>query len=130
MCAQPTKSTDHRKTPADQRRTLAPDADHRDRPGSVATDGMDTDSVDSASAPVGERLRTFCLCGLLLLGTIAALYLAQVVILPIVLAIVLKLLLQPLMRHADRVHLSRVLAAFVITLCFVALIGALFTTLS
>jgi len=75
-------------------------------------------------------LHTILLSGLLLLGILAAFYLAQAVILPIVLAIVLKLLLQPLMRYADRLHIPRILSAFVLTAIFVVLIATVLTILS
>jgi len=77
-----------------------------------------------------ETLHTILLFGLLLLGILAALYLAQAVVLPIVLAIVLKLLLQPLMRYADRLRIPRVLSAFILTAVFVALIASILTALS
>jgi predicted PurR-regulated permease PerM len=86
-------------------------------------------TVDTRLLPP-QKLHTILLSGILLLGVVAALYLAQAVILPAVLAIVLKLLLQPLMRYADRLGIPRVLSAFALTAVFVTFITIALTVLS
>ena len=60
--------------------------------------------------------------GLFVLAVLAALYAAREVVLPIVLAAMLKLLLQPALRTLQRLHVPRALGALL-------LIGLLFCTL-
>jgi predicted PurR-regulated permease PerM len=55
---------------------------------------------------------------------VAALYLTRTIVLPIVLAILLKLLLQSGVRRLERIHVPRVIAAFLmITILFVTLVS-------
>ena len=64
----------------------------------------------------------FFLGGLFALAVLAALYVASSIILPVVLAFVLKLLLQPAVRLLERVHLPRAIGAL---LAILLVIGAL-----
>jgi predicted PurR-regulated permease PerM len=60
----------------------------------------------------------------------AALYAASAIILPVVLAFVLKLLLQPAVRLVERVHLPRSIGALLVILLTVAVLVGLGTALS
>src|SRR5205814_8505411 len=66
--------------------------------------------------------RTFFLGGLFALGVFATLYVASAIILPIVLALVLNLLLQPAVHLLERMHLPRAIGALV---AIILVIGAL-----
>ncbi|MET1027046.1 MAG: AI-2E family transporter [Dongiaceae bacterium] len=68
--------------------------------------------------------------GLLILATLAAMYIASEVVLPVVLAFVLKLLLQPAMRLLERVHLPRSIAALLLLFMFFGTIIGLGAALS
>jgi predicted PurR-regulated permease PerM len=81
-----------------------------------------TDAADETEMPLPSDPRTFFLGGLFALGVLAALYVASAIILPVVLAFMLNLLLQPAVRLLGRVHLPRVVGAL---LAVVLVIGAL-----
>lgn len=68
--------------------------------------------------------------GLLILALLAAMYVAAEVILPIVLAFVLKLLLQPAMRVFERMRVPRALAALLVLFVFFCGILGVGTALS
>jgi predicted PurR-regulated permease PerM len=78
--------------------------------------------ADEAEMPLPAHPQTFFLGGLFALGVLAALYVASAIILPVVLAFVLKLLLQPAVRLLERVHLPRAVGAL---LAILLVIGAL-----
>jgi len=61
--------------------------------------------------PLPSNPQTFFLGGLFALGILAAIYLASSIILSVVLAFVLKLLLQPAVRALERLHLPRTVGA-------------------
>jgi hypothetical protein len=69
------------------------------------------EAADEAEMPLPSDPRTFFLGGLFALGALAALYAASSIILPVVLALVLNLLLQPAVRLLGRVHVPRAVAA-------------------
>src|SRR5476649_1590410 len=54
--------------------------------------------------PLPTDARTFFLGGLFCLACMAALYVASEIVLPLILAVVLKLLLQPLVRLLERIR--------------------------
>jgi predicted PurR-regulated permease PerM len=89
------------------------------------------DAIDAASVraerpemPLPSDPRTVFLGGLFILASLAALYVASEIVLPIVLAFVLNLLLQPVLRLAERLRLPRVLGALVaVALVIGVLIG-------
>jgi predicted PurR-regulated permease PerM len=81
-----------------------------------------TEAADETEMPLPSDPRTFFLGGLFALGVLAALYVASAIILPVVLAFVLNLLLQPAVRLLGRVHIPRVVGAL---LTVVLVIGAL-----
>ena len=70
-----------------------------------------TEAVDETEMPLPSDPRTFFLGGIFALGVLAALYVASSVILPVVLAFVLNLLLQPAVRLLERLHLPRAVGA-------------------
>src|SRR6202140_5236060 len=83
-----------------------------------------TEVADEAEMPVPSEARAFFLGGLFALGALAALYVASSIILPVVLALVLNLLLQPAVRLLGRVHVPRAVGALLTVLLVVgALVG-------
>jgi len=89
---------------------------------------------DEASEEPGNQAptdpKTLFLAGLFVIAVVAVLYIAQAVILPIVLALVLKLLFQPVMRQTDRLHVPRIIAALLATTFLVAVLASIFAILS
>ena len=88
-----------------------------------------TEAAGETEMPLPSDPRTFFLGGLFGLGVLAALYVASSIILPVVLAFVLNLLLQPAVRLLGRVHLPRAVAAllsvFLVIGALVGLVAAL-----
>jgi predicted PurR-regulated permease PerM len=83
-----------------------------------------TKAADETEMPLPSNPQTFFLGGMFALGVLAALYVASSIILPVVLAFVLNLLLQPAVRLLGRVHLPRAVAALVaVFLVIGALVG-------
>ena len=66
--------------------------------------------------PLPSDPKVIFLGGLFVLALLAALYVAAEIVLPLVLAVVLKLLLQPAMRLLERWHVPRMLAALLLIL--------------
>ena len=62
--------------------------------------------------PLPSDPKVIFLGGLFALALLAALFIAAEIVLPLVIAVVLKLLLQPAMRLLERWHVPRMLAAF------------------
>jgi predicted PurR-regulated permease PerM len=108
-------------SPPPQRAPLSPvPDDHPPEPHAAVTD----EAVDETEMPLPSDPRTFFLGGLFALGVLAALYIASSVILPVVLAFVLNLLLQPAVRLLGRLHLPRAVGALLsILLVIAALVG-------
>jgi len=71
--------------------------------------------------PLPSDPKVIFLGGLFVLSMLAAAYVASEIVLPLVFAIVLKLLLQPALRVLERLHIPRILAA---PLLILALFGA------
>ena len=88
-----------------------------------------TEAADETEMPLPSDPQTFFLGGLFGLGVLAALYVASSIILPVVLALVLNLLLQPAVRLLGRVHLPRAVGAlltvFLVIGALVGLVAAL-----
>jgi predicted PurR-regulated permease PerM len=83
-----------------------------------------TEINGQAEMPLPSNLQTFFLGGLFALGTLVAIYVASAIILPVVLAFVLKLLLQPAVRVLERVRIPRAIGALLpILLAIGALVG-------
>jgi predicted PurR-regulated permease PerM len=103
-------------SPPPERPASVPD-DRPPEPHAVATDA-------EAEMPLPSNPQTFFLGGLFALSVFATLYLASPIILPVVLAFVLKLLLQPAVRLLQRVHLPRAIGALLTVLLAIgALVG-------
>jgi hypothetical protein len=85
-------------SPPPQRPPIAPVSDdHLPEP-----DAAVTAAADETEMPLPSDPKTFFLGGLFALGVLAALYVASSIILPVVLAFVLNLLLQPAVRLLGR----------------------------
>ncbi|MDA9509900.1 transporter [Bradyrhizobium sp. CCBAU 11386] len=112
-------------SPPPQRPPITPVSDdHLPKPQAAVTE-----AADETEMPLPSNLQTFFLGGLFALGVFAVLYVASAIILPVVLAFVLNLLLQPAVRLLGRVHLPRAVAAlltvFLVIGALVGLIAAL-----
>jgi predicted PurR-regulated permease PerM len=80
--------------------------------------------------PLPSNLQTFFLGGLFALGAFAAIYVASSIILPVILAFVLKLLLQPAVRILERLHIPRAVGALVPILLVIGVLIGLVAALS
>ena len=80
--------------------------------------------------PLPSDPKAIFLGGLFVLALLAAAYVASDIVLPLVFAIVLKLLLQPAMRVLERLHILRLLAALLLILALFATVGGLGTAVS
>src|SRR6266851_4206388 len=84
----------------------------------------------SAEPQRSVELNTIFLGGLLLLATLAAFYAAAEIVLPTVLAFVLSLVFQPVLRALERAYLPRVVASLIIVLSLISLFVVLALLLS
>jgi predicted PurR-regulated permease PerM len=107
-------------SPPPQRPPITPVSDdHLPEP-----DAAVTAATDETEMPLPSDPQTFFLGGLFALGVLAALYVASSIILPVVLAFVLNLLLQPAVRLLGRLHLPRAVGALLtVFLVIGALVG-------
>jgi len=80
--------------------------------------------------PVPSDPKIIFLGGLFVLAVLAAAYVASEIVLPLVFAIVLKLLLQPALRVLGRLHVPRMLAALLLILALFGTIIGLGTAIS
>nr|WP_246749954.1 AI-2E family transporter [Mesorhizobium caraganae] len=80
--------------------------------------------------PLPSNPQTFFLGGLFTVSVVVIAYVASSIVLPVVLAFVLKLLLQPVVRLLERVHLPRALGALLPILLVVAVLVGLVAALS
>jgi hypothetical protein len=80
-----------------------------DRP--LAAAQPDAAATDEDDLSIPPDITTVFLGGLFFLAMLAACYVASEIVLPIVLAFVLSLVLQPAMRALERFHLPRGIAA-------------------
>jgi len=87
-------------------------------------------AVDEIEMPLPSNPQTFFLGSLFILAVLAAVYVASSIILPVVLAFVLQLLLQPAVRLLERVHLPRAVGALLAILLVVGTIVGLVAALS
>ncbi len=85
---------------------------------------------DANDMPLPTDPQTIFLGGLFLLASLAVMYLASEVILPIVLALVLKLLLQPVVRFGERFHIPRAVGSLIAIVLLVGVFAGLGTILS
>ena len=80
--------------------------------------------------PLPQDPKLVFLGGLFIMALLACAYVARSVILPIVLAFLLKLLLQPVMRVFERIRVPRVIASLVVVALVLALLGGVGELLS
>ena len=107
-------------SPPPQRPHITPVSDDRPPEPQNAV----TEAADETEMPLPSDPQTFFLGGLFALGVLAVLYLASAIILPVALAFVLNLLLQPAVRLLGRLHLPRAVGALLsILLVIAALVG-------
>ena len=91
------------------------------------TTPKDLTDLTREGGPFSTDPRLIVQCCLLIIATLIVAYLAADILLPIILAVVLKLLLQPAMRVMEKIKLPRTFAALVlilVLLCVVIGIGA------
>ena len=86
--------------------------------------------ADEAKMPLPSDPRTFFLGGIFALGVFAALYVASAIILPVVLALVLNLLLQPAVHLLERMHLPRAVGALLAIILVIGVLVGLVAALS
>ena len=80
--------------------------------------------------PLPSDPKVIFLGGLFVLALLATAYVASEIVLPLVFAIILKLLLQPAMRILERLHVPRMLAALLLILALFGTIVGLGTAIS
>jgi predicted PurR-regulated permease PerM len=113
-------------SPPPQRPSIAPVSDD-DLPEPHAAV---TEAADETEMPLPSDAQTFFLGGLFALGVFAVLYLASAIILPVILAFVLNLLLQPAVRLLGRVHLPRAVGALLTVFLVIGVLAGLVAALS
>jgi len=100
----------------------------------MAPDQRKTEVVLPAEVPADLPLpsdpKVIFLGGLFLLAVLAAAYLASEIVLPLVFAVVLKLLLQPALRGLERLRVPRMLASLLLILALFGTIVGLGTAIS
>jgi predicted PurR-regulated permease PerM len=80
--------------------------------------------------PLPSDSKAIFLGGLFVLALLATAYVASDIVLPLVFAVILKLLLQPALRVLERLHLPRILAALLLILALFGTIVGLGTAIS
>src|SRR5512132_4436610 len=100
----------------------------------MAPTDQETEVVPPAEEPEEMPLpsdpKVIFLGGLFVLALLAAAYVASEIVLPLVFAIILKLLLQPASRILERLHVPRILAALLLILVLFGTIVGLGTAIS
>jgi predicted PurR-regulated permease PerM len=100
----------------------------------MAPTDQETEVVPPAEEPEEMPLpsdpKVIFLGGLFVLALLAAAYVASEIVLPLVFAIILKLLLQPAFRILERLHVPRILAALLLILALFGTIVGLGTAIS
>ena len=100
----------------------------------MAPNAQKTEVVTPAEVPEDLPLpsdpKVIFLGGLFVLAVLAAAYVVSEIVLPLVFAIVLKLLLQPALRVLERLHVPRILAALLLILALFGMIVGLGTAIS
>jgi predicted PurR-regulated permease PerM len=112
-------------SPPPQRPPITPVSDdHLPEPQAAVTE-----ATDETEMPLPSNPQTFFLGGSFALGVFAVLYVASAIILPVVLAFVVNLLLQPAVRLLERLHFPRavgaLLAVFLVIGALVGLVAGL-----
>jgi predicted PurR-regulated permease PerM len=86
--------------------------------------------ADKTDMPLPSNPQTFFLAGLFALSMLVIAYVASSIILPVVLAFVLKLLLQPVVRLLERAHVPRALGALLPIMLVVGILVGFVAALS
>ena len=110
--------------------TKLPEGEPVTLPDSAAEPAPAATPLEDNEMPLPGDPKTVFLGGLFILGLLAAAYVAQVVVLPIILAFILKLLCQPLVRLGERARLPRVLTSLLVIVLLLVLLGGLYELLS
>ena len=107
---------------------------HIDAVLNMATTAKETEVVPPAKEPEEMPLpadpKVIFLGGLFILALLATAYVASEIVLPLVFAIILKLLLQPAMRILERLHVPQILGALLLILALFGTIVGLGTAIS
>jgi hypothetical protein len=103
-----------------------PPSRQRDAGAEREPDALPTEAADDIEMPLPSNPQTFFLGGLLILAVLAAVYVASSIILPVVLAFVLQLILQPAVRLLQRVQVPRAVGALLEILLSWARLWALY----
>jgi predicted PurR-regulated permease PerM len=109
--------------PPPKRSSLSPVPDDPPELNAVLTES-------AVEMPLPSNPQTFFLGGVFALSGLAALYVASSIILPVVLAFVLNLLLQPAVRLLERLRLPRAIGALVAVLLIIGALVGLVAALS
>ncbi len=95
-----------------------------------ATKTYDSSTDEADEMPLPTDPKTIFLGGLFALACVTVLYVAAELILPLILAIVLKLLLQPFVRMLERVHIPRAVGAIIAVLLVLVAFGGTISALA
>jgi hypothetical protein len=88
-------------------------------------DGLPTPAANDAEMPLPSSPQTFFVACLLALAVLAAIYVASSIILPVALAFILQLILQPAVRLLERGRLPRAIGALLVILLVIgAFVGS------
>ncbi|WP_216844796.1 AI-2E family transporter [Rhodanobacter sp. L36] len=87
------------------------------------TSAAPVEKADASDMPLPQDPKVVFQGGLFVLALLAGAFFAKEVLLPIVLAFILKLLLQPIMRLLAKVHVPRVVASLLMIVLLFGLIG-------
>jgi predicted PurR-regulated permease PerM len=93
-------------------------------------DGSTAEALAHAEKPLPTDPKTIYLAGLFGLAVLVACYFAQAVVVPLVMAFVLKMMLQPLVRALGRLHIPRAVSSVAAMLVLAALLALLGVALS
>lgn len=104
-----------------------PAAQAKDQP---AADSALTEPAVETEMRLPSDPATFFLGGLFALAALAATYVASAIVLPVVLAFVLKLLLQPAVRVLERLHVPRAIGALLSILLVIGTLAGFMVVLS
>src|SRR4051794_31026454 len=85
---------------------------------------------DDEDMPLPTDPKTIFLGGLFFFAVLTILYVASEIVLPLVLAIVLKLLLQPIVRFLEGIHIPRAIGAILSVLLVLAVFGGMISMLA
>src|SRR5689334_18243479 len=86
--------------------------------------------VDAVEMPLPSDPQTFFLGGLFTLAVLVTLYVASTIVLPVMLAFILKLLLQPAVRLLERAYVPKPAGALLAILLALGIVGGLGAGLS